>query len=74
MIDAIGRHPAVQALARHYEYGHLREDLQPVSRLFHDLAAELVQLVPDDPELTAAMRHLLEAKDAAVRAAVVAAE
>jgi hypothetical protein len=70
MIDANARHASVRQVARFFAYDHLPEELQPVSRLFHDLARELLAAVPeDDPELTVALRRLLEAKDAAVRAA-----
>lgn len=43
-----------------------------MSRLFHDVAVELLTLLPDDPELTAALRKLREAKDCAVLLAAVA--
>jgi hypothetical protein len=46
----------------------LREDLQTVSRSFSLLAGELVATLPRNPERTVALRKLLEAKDAAVRA------
>ncbi|MET9633244.1 hypothetical protein ABZX92_37880 [Lentzea sp. NPDC006480] len=37
--------------------------------MFHGFVAELLGVIDDDPELTAALRKLLEAKAAAVRAA-----
>jgi len=53
-------------------YGHLeREDLLAVSRRFHDLAHQLVEIVPEGPERTVSLRKLLEAKDAAVRAVAI---
>lgn len=70
MIDLTGRHPATVSIAAYFAYQHLREDLQPVSRIFHDAVVTLLQLVDDGPELTVALRKLLEAKDAAVRAAL----
>jgi len=51
-----------------FEYRHLREDLQPTSKYFHDLAHQMVQDLPQSPERTVALRKLLESKDAAVRA------
>lgn len=51
-----------------FEYAHLPEHLQLVSKLFHDLAYEIVDTLPRNPERTVALRKLLEAKDAAVRA------
>lgn len=52
-----------------FNYTHLPLQLQVVSKRFHDLAWELRQL-PDayGPEVDVALRKLLEAKDAAVRA------
>ncbi|WP_060952386.1 hypothetical protein [Streptomyces hygroscopicus] len=67
-MDTSGRHPSTAHIVRYFEYEHLPADLQTVSRLFHDLAQELLDLLPDSPELTAALRRLLEAKDCAVRA------
>jgi hypothetical protein len=62
-------HPTAESILRYFEYGHLPERLQDVSRPF----AELAQLVANDlggPEATVCLRKLLEAKDCAVRAAV----
>jgi hypothetical protein len=50
-----------------FSYTHLPEALQAVSKPFHDLAQQLLEL-PRNPERTAALRKLLESKDAAVRA------
>lgn len=51
-----------------FAYDHLPERLQAVSRPFGELAHEIVASVPRNPERTVALRKLLEAKDAAVRA------
>lgn len=67
-MDLTNRHPATQHLARFFTYDHLPTHLQAPSRVCHDAAAELIELLPDGPELTAALRKLLEAKDCAVRA------
>ncbi|MEU1805830.1 hypothetical protein [Streptomyces sp. NPDC019937] len=69
-MDASGRHPSTAHIARYFDFEHLPAGLQTVSRLFHDLAQELLDLLPDGPELTAGLRKLLEAKDCAVRAAL----
>ncbi len=55
-----------------FEYKHLPEHLQAVSRPFHHLAHALTDgiALPRNPERTVALRKLLEAKDAAVRAAI----
>lgn len=47
---------------------HLPEHLQVVSAPFGELAEQLVTNLPRNPERTVALRKLLEAKDAAVRA------
>jgi hypothetical protein len=53
-----------------FGYIHLPTPLQAVSKPFSDLAYELVQKLPHNPELTEALRKLLEAKDCAVRAVI----
>ncbi len=54
----------------HFEYEHLPPRLQEISRKFYLLAAEVNASLPRNPERTVALRKLLEAKDAAVRAAI----
>lgn len=51
-----------------FAWGHLPPHLQAVSRPFGDLAEQIEATVPRNPERTVALRKLLEAKDAAVRA------
>lgn len=62
-------HPATAAILRYFEYAHLPERLQVVSRPFGELAQSLAATL-SGPELTVCLRKLLEAKDCAVRAAV----
>jgi hypothetical protein len=50
-----------------FAYAHLPPHLQEVSKPFADLAQAVLTL-PRNPERTVALRKLLEAKDAAVRA------
>lgn len=57
-----------EPIMRYFEYAHLPSHLQHTSRRFHDLAHDLVNALPRNPERTVALRKLLEAKDAAVRA------
>lgn len=67
------RHPSTRAVAQWLVPNPSLPSGLParVSRLFADTAAQLLTHVPDDsPELTAALRHLLQSKDAAVRAAM----
>lgn len=54
-----------------FDYEHLKnEKLKDVSRPFKDLAQLLVVTLPRNPERSVALRKLLEAKDAAVRASL----
>lgn len=61
---------AGERMMRWFEYAHLPIHLQGVSMLFYNLAAALCVNVEPGPERTVAFRKLLEAKDAAVRAAI----
>lgn len=51
-----------------FAYEHLPPALQAISKPFGLLAATIVDTLPRNPERTVALRKLLEAKDAAVRA------
>lgn len=51
-----------------FAYDHLPKNLQDISRPFGELAQDIVTILPRNPERTVALRKLLEAKDAAVRA------
>ena len=55
---------------QYFEYEHLPENLQRVSKLFYWLAHEIEDTLPDGPEKSAGMRKLLEAKDCFVRASL----
>jgi hypothetical protein len=57
-------------ILKYFAYSHLPEKLQAVSKPIGDLAAELESMLPEGPEKSVALRKLLEAKDAAVRAAL----
>ncbi|MFD3749763.1 hypothetical protein ACFWVT_05760 [Streptomyces cyaneofuscatus] len=70
-MDTTGRHPSTVQAVRGFAYDHLPEHLQEVSRPFHDLAQDLLDRLPDDPELSASLRKLREAKDCAVLLAAV---
>lgn len=54
-----------------FVYEHLKEPLQAVSKPFCELARRVVNTLEPGTERTEALRKLLEAKDAAVRAKVV---
>jgi len=51
-----------------FAWEHLPAHLQDVSKPFGILAEQIVETLPRNPERTVALRKLLEAKDAAVRA------
>lgn len=53
-----------------FSYEHLKPEYQNVSKPFGLLAQYIVDNLPQNPERTVALRKLLEAKDAAVRARV----
>ena len=59
---------APERMARWFQWGHLPERLQAVSRPFSELASHIIDTIPAGPERTVCLRKLLEAKDAAVRA------
>lgn len=59
---------ATDPILHFFHYAHLPEKLRATSRLFFILAHTLVTTLPRNPERTVALRKLLEAKDAAVRA------
>ena len=53
-----------------FNYEHLLEKLQVVSKPIGDLAREMNEKLPDGAEKSAGLRKLLEAKDCLVRAAL----
>lgn len=58
-------------ILRFFDYGHLPAHLQEVAMQFAVLAEWITGEIPRNPERTVALRKLLEAKDAAVRAKLV---
>lgn len=68
---------APEHILQFFAYEHLPSHLQPISKPFCDLARAIAEgggalwdggPLPRNPERTVALRKLLEAKDAAVRA------
>ena len=57
-----------EPILQFFAYGHLPDHLQAVSKPFGDMAQQIVLTLPRNQERTVALRKLLEAKDAAVRA------
>ena len=58
----------LEPMCRWFRFGHLPPHLQEVSSNFASLAILIATKLPRNPERTVALRKLLEAKDAAVRA------
>jgi hypothetical protein len=57
-------------LSQFFKYDHLPAHLQSISKPFGELAQQIVDTLPKNPERTVALRKLLEAKDCAVRAQI----
>lgn len=55
-------------LLQFFAYEHLPAHLQEISKPFGDAARWMVDTLPVNPERSAGLRKLLEAKDCAVRA------
>ncbi len=70
--EEVTRHPSVDHVMQFFTYEHLPLGLAEVSKPFAELAEQVADRWPNNPETTVALRHLLEAKDAAVRAQVAA--
>lgn len=66
------RHPSVSSVARFLVEvnTNLPAPLYGIAATFRQQTWTLLDRIPDGPELTVALRKLLEAKDAAVRAAL----
>lgn len=60
----------IEHIMQFFEFKHLPEHLQAVSRPCAELAQKMVASLPSNPELTVGLRRLLEAKDAFVRTAL----
>lgn len=74
MVDKVKKeqkmHPAKKNILRYFEYKHLPENLQEISKPICKLAHKMVKELPDNAETTAGLRKLLEAKDCFVRASL----
>ena len=55
-------------IMKYFEYAHLPEKLQAISKPFAELAKQMDETLPDGAEKSAGLRKLLEAKDCFVRA------
>jgi len=61
---------ATDPILRFFHYAHLPAQLQIISKAFAQQAKWIVRDLPRNAERTVALRKLLEAKDAAVRASL----
>lgn len=59
-----------ERMLKWFKFDHLPEHLQAASARFWDCACGMIATTQPGPERTVALRKLLEAKDAAVRAAL----
>jgi hypothetical protein len=62
--------PKEHYLMQFFKYEHLPANLQAVSKPFGELAKQMDETLPDNPEKTAGLRKLMEAKDCAVRSLI----
>lgn len=65
--DNVAKEPP-EPIMQFFAWAHLPDYLADVSAPFGDLADQIIKTLPRNPERTVALRKLLEAKDAAVRA------
>lgn len=70
MEDILGMCAQKYPITRFFMYSHLPEKLQAISKPFAELAV-VMSRVDRNAETSAGLRHLLEAKDCAVRAALL---
>jgi len=67
-IEGIANKASPEPISQFFTYTHLPAFLQEVSKPFSDMHDEILNNIPHNPERKVALRKLLEAKDAAVRA------
>ena len=67
--DQQSYHPSIKEVLKFFSYSHLPPHLRAISKPFKDLA-DRIAARSSNAETTVALRKLLEAKDAAVRAAL----
>ena len=60
----------IEHIMQFFAHAHLPPRLAAISAPFGKLADDIIATCPRNPERTVALRKLLEAKDAAVRALV----
>lgn len=65
-----GHLPATETILRHFQYGYSDPHLTDISERFHAFAHDLASRVPDGPDLAIALDKMLDARKAALQAAV----
>lgn len=70
LVDLTPPEQKQEYMLQFFKYEHLPERLQTISKPFGELAKNIADTVPKNPERTVALRKLLEAKDCAVRALI----
>ena len=60
----------VDPIMQYFKFGHLRPDLAAVSASFAGMALLIYNSSKRNPERTAALRKLLEAKDCTIRSCI----
>ncbi len=68
MTEPVEKKTDVEHIMQLFAFEHLPDHLQKVSAPISNLAWDVFGTLPRNPERTVALRKLLEAKDAAVRA------
>ncbi len=66
----ISLHPSTIIMLKFFEYEHLPDALQNVSRPFGKIAQLMAKTIPSSAEHTAGLRRLLEAKNCFIRASL----
>jgi hypothetical protein len=66
-----GHLPATETILRHFRYGYSDPRLTDISERFHAFACDLATRVADGPDLAIALDKLLDARKAAMHAAVI---
>lgn len=72
MLNVEGRHSGTQHFAKIFEFEHLPPHLREISQPCAELAQQMIDALPDGPELSTGLRKLREAKDCFVTARVIA--
>lgn len=64
------KHNSTNPIMKYFEYKHLPEHLQAISKPICEAAIQMDIDLPDGPEKSSGLRKLLEAKDCFVRAGI----